>query len=166
MTNDITVEYVQSILNYDEDTGIFTCKKPRGSKRVGDIAGSITYEGYIRITIDFREYRAHRLAWLYTYGKWPNNSIDHINRIRSDNRICNLRDATVQENKYNTGRISSNTTGFRGVSLYKRTGKYQAKIRIDGNRVHLGYFNTAEEASIAYEAAAKLNFGEFYTEIL
>lgn len=161
--NMVTWDELVSLLSYNEDTGVFTWLINTGSKKKGSRAGSTTVEGYCRITIKGTEYRLHRLAWFYIHKEWPPNVIDHINRDRADNRICNLRLATVQQNKYNMGLMSTSTTLMRGVSLYKRTGKYQAKIRIKGVRKHLGYFNTAEEASVVYEKFAKDNFGEFYS---
>lgn len=161
----ISWEDLTRLLSYDKDTGLFTWKISVGGNKVNSIAGSSTDEGYRRVTIKGKEYRLHRLAWFYTHKEWPTHVIDHINRDRSDNRICNLRLATVQQNKYNTGLVSSSTTRLRGVTFYKRTGKYQATIRIKGVKKHLGYFNTAEEASEVYEKHARDSFGEFYTEI-
>ena len=109
-------EELKQILDYDPDTGLFRWKiKPRSQTDLGDIAGTLC-QGYIRITINKKNYYAHRLAWLYMTGQWPVNTVDHINRIRNDNRISNLREATDQEQQFHLGEYKNNTSGFKGVS--------------------------------------------------
>ena len=101
---DLTAEKLHSILHYDPATGQFTWKwRINGRMRpdprcLGKIAGTKNKSGYVAIGIDGKLYRAGRLAWLYFYGSWPTNTIDHINHDRTDNRICNLRDITNAEN--------------------------------------------------------------------
>jgi hypothetical protein len=155
-------EKLISLLDYNMDTGIFTWKVNRGSKHIGDTAGGLTSEGYSRLMVDGIEYRAHRLAWFYCFKEWPELEIDHIDGNRSNNRLDNLREATRTENSYNTGIKSTNITGIKGITFYKRTGKYQAKIRIKGKVTHLGYFDSADKAKTAYEQKAKEIQGEFF----
>lgn len=98
----LTQARLKEILHYDPDTGIFTRRLDRGPNAPKDsVAGTPDKNGYIVIKVDFTQYKAHRLAWLYIYGVWPNNQIDHINHIVDDNRIVNLRDVTNSENQAN-----------------------------------------------------------------
>lgn len=92
----LTRNRLWAVLNYNPISGLFywKCKDKLGSHVIiGNVAGGLDEKGYIRIRIDGKKYRAHRLAWLYTFGVWPTLQIDHINRVRDDNRICNLREA-------------------------------------------------------------------------
>jgi hypothetical protein len=112
-------------------------------------------DGYIDIGIDGKSYLAHSLAWLYVTGQWR-REIDHKNTRRADNRWRNLRPATRSLNRANSRIAKNNTSGLKGVRLY-RSGKFQARI----GQTHLGYFDTAIEAGTAYITAAKKHFGEF-----
>jgi hypothetical protein len=104
-----------------------------------------------------KKYAAHRIAWLIYYGEWPKNEIDHINQDPTDNRIENLRDVTHAENNKNRTLQNNSTTGYSGVSFYKRDGKYRAEISINNITKHLGYYDTAEEAA-AVRAVANINY--------
>jgi hypothetical protein len=139
-------------LNYNPETGVFTwLNVSKYSKvNVGDEAGCKDSNGYIYITILSRKYSSHRLAWLYVYGDLPVNQIDHLNRIRSDNRICNLRDVTHNENHKNKRNISN---GRVGVMRYKTSNKWVARIRVKGKDIYLGSFNSKSEAIRAREEA-------------
>lgn len=117
--------------------------------------------GYIQIMINGRNYTAHRLAWLYEYGEFPEGMIDHVNRDRTDNRIANLRTATGTQNLANARRSSTNTSGFKGVSYCRRTGKYEAYVHINGKKKYLGMYVTAEEAHATYIKNARESYGEF-----
>lgn len=149
----LTQKRLKEVLNYCPETGVFT-RKIRTSNRVkvGAPAGCTTSQGYVAIRVDRRRYKAHRLAWLYVHGVWPNNDIDHDDRDRSNNRIDNLRDVTHKQNHENTGLRDDNTSGFRGVSSEPRTSKWVARIMHHGKQVNLGTFPTPESASEAYEA--------------
>jgi hypothetical protein len=133
---------LKSLLNYDPITGEFTW---HNGKRAGSVSKQI---GYRRIGINNKHYYEHRLAWLYTYGYLPINHIDHINGIRDDNRIQNLREATYGENHQNRVKSKANSSGYMGVTSVRN--KWQAQIRINKKYVYLGVFNTPEEASQAY----------------
>ena len=151
----LTAERLREILHYDEETGIFTWKIIVGYRtHVGDVAGSKTRQGYIRIGLMGNLYRAHRLAWLYVFGKDPVNQIDHINLNKSDNRIANIREVTNQQNAQNQYEAQKNnkSSGLRGVSLRNRDGKWRAQIKINGTLKHLGYFDTKEDAHSEYRA--------------
>ena len=158
----LTQKRLKELLHYDESTGVFTWRVAKSHRmRVGSVAGSVALpKGYIRIKIDCRNYLAHRLALFYVHGVFPASETDHINRIKTDNRIANLRPCTQSENNKNTHVNAKNTSGFKGVSRYR--GKWTARGAINGTRHYLGYFPTAEAASEAYEAFARQNHGAFY----
>ena len=162
---ELTQEQLQQLLSYDPETGIFTNLTQRGrSVKIGAVAGSKYSEGYICIAIDYKRYLAHRLAWLYVHDNFPVNQIDHINEVKDDNRIVNLRLATDLENKHNqSSPRTNNTSGYLGVGWYKPYGKWQALIQVNGRRKHLGCFDTAEEASEAY-LTAKRKLHQFWVE--
>lgn len=155
---------LKSLLSYDAFAGLFTWRVDRGKIKAGTVAGTLDPNGYIIIYVNGKNYRAHRLAWLYLHGNEPKQFIDHINGIKSDNRICNLREATKSQNGMNTGPKKNNTSGFKGVSLCKQTGKWQSIITLDGKATRLGRFSKKEDAVKAYNTYAKQIHGEFYRE--
>lgn len=147
---------------YDKLTGNITRKNlaiPYG-RNVGRVAGTLRKDGYVEIKFARRHIKAHRLAWLLATGAWPSVEIDHINGARDDNRWVNLRQCSDRENCRNSGWYTNNTSGFRGV-FRSHDGTFKASIR-HGKSIHLGTFSTAQEASVAYEAAARRLHGEFY----
>jgi hypothetical protein len=156
----LTQAELKSKLHYNTETGIFT----RFIKYKNQIkkAGSKQTNGYIYISINKIDYLAHRLAWLYVYGEFPKNQIDHINRIRDDNKISNLRESTQSENLMNISISSHNTSGYKGVSFDKSKNKFMACIQINSRQIFIGRYKTAKEASIAYSNYAKEIQGEFY----
>ena len=158
----ITHEEAHELFAYDTHTGRVTNKKRRGTKaKKGKEAGyQHTTLGYRYICIGGKMYLAHRLIWFMLHDEWP-EEIDHINGVRFDNRLSNLRVATSRQNKQNRRTQSNNTSGYCGVHWYKQTKKWQAYIDIDGKRKHLGYFKVLEEAARAYNEAALKHFGEF-----
>jgi len=161
---ELTQEQLQQLLSYDPDTGIFTNLKSRGRVKIGSVAGSKYSNGYICIAIDSKRYLAHRLIWLYVYGEFPANQIDHINEVKDDNRLVNLRLATSQENQHNkSSPQTNNTSGYLGVYWNKPRGKWIARIQVNGKNKHLGLFNTAEEASAVY-LAVKRELHQFWVE--
>lgn len=150
----ITLSRLKELLHYCQETGLFVRLVSTSSNaKVGDVAGRKHSRGYWHIGIDGKDYLAHRLAWLYMTGAWPTNQIDHINGVRDDNRISNLRGATNAENQQNTALRDDNTSGFMGVSWFRERGKWHARITIAGKDKHLGYFDTPEDAHEAYLTA-------------
>jgi hypothetical protein len=147
----ITQSELKEVLNYDPDTGIFTWKiSPAPQVKQNKIAGSLTSQGYIVITINRKLYPAHRLAWLYVHGEMPKKFIDHINTIKSDNKLSNLRDASRIKNGQNQIKAhKNNISGFLGVTWYERTKSWVAKIKNNGKLIHLGYYKNPE---LAYES--------------
>jgi len=151
------------LLNYNPETGIFTRRFSRGGYPAGSVAGALC-NGYIKIFIDGKSHSAHRLAFLVIHGHMP-DELDHINGDPSDNRIANLREATRRENQRNKGRYSNNQSGYKGASWHKSNGRWQANARdSSGKKKHLGYFNTPEAASAAYEAYAMKLHGDFFRQ--
>ena len=158
-TDFITQDFLKSILDYDPDTGKFTWRVSRGNRRSGKIAAiEANNSGYVQIKINGKSYKAHRLAWLWMTGAWPKDCIDHIDGDKTNNRFSNLRECTHAENHQNSKGRSHNTSGFTGVSLYKKLGRYGANIRVNGKQIYLGLYDTPEQAHAAYlEAKANLH---------
>jgi hypothetical protein len=142
-------------LDYSRQTGDFTRKTVNGGCLAGTIAGTVQDTGYRWIAVAGKRYAAHRLAWFYVHGTWPEGEIDHINRLRDDNRISNLRDVDRQTNNINTSIRADNKSGFKGVHWHKQSSKWRASARRNGKPVHLGSFRSQVEASAAYQAFVK-----------
>lgn len=162
---------LQSILHYDPTTGIFVwrirqdCPKTWNTRYAGKVAG---YEWKASRNVTYRCIRifdwpflAHRLAYLYMTGEWPDETVDHRDLDGLNNTWDNLRPATKSQNAANTPVLSTNTSGLKGVSRQSGTRRYRATIRINGRQQWLGSFATKEEAAAAYAAAAKAKSGEF-----
>ncbi len=159
ITIDPTV--VAKALAYDPNTGVFTWRiKPAGNVKVGDQAGSINDHGYVIIRINKRIYAAHRLAWLLTHGQMP-TFVDHINGIKHDNRIANLREVSCAQNSQNRGTPRHNSTGVKGVYRNTAAGKYGAVFVSEGHRHYLGHFETIEEAAAAVRTKRAAICGAF-----
>lgn len=155
----LTAEEARSRLNYDSETGILTWKKLRNKRRIGEEAKSLDVAGYVQVNISGTLVKGHRLAWLLHYGDWPDGDIDHINGVRNDNRISNLRCVSPKVNCQNQ-RVGSrpSVTGLIGVHLQDRgrpNKRYRAKIYVDGRQIHLGGYATPEEAHAAYVLAKR-----------
>ncbi|RJP45482.1 HNH endonuclease [Candidatus Parcubacteria bacterium] len=158
----LSAERLREALHYDFDTGTWTwISAPHSRVPIGSRAGSLDSKGYLRIGIDGREYRSHRLAWLYMTGEWPPHEIDHINLDKLDNRWRNLRLATGSQNQANKSLYSNNRSGAKGVGWHRRSRKWRAFIQKNGFQIHLGCFSAFEDARRAYEAAAEQLHGEF-----
>jgi hypothetical protein len=155
---DLTAERLRELLNYDPSTGVFTWLENRGATICkAKIAGTITNWGYRIITINKRNYRANRLAWLYVNSVWPNVFIDHIDGVRTNNAINNLREVTNSGNIQNLKKARKNSlSGLLGVCT--RGNRITAEIHLNGVTTRLGRFNTPEEAHQAYlQAKRKLH---------
>lgn len=149
----LTQERLQERLSYDPSTGEFRTRYAVKQVPAGAIAGSASSKGYWRIKIDNREYAAHRLAWLYVHGEFPPGDLDHRNRVRSDNRIGNLRLANKSQNGQNRSKASSASAAYLGVTFHQRAQKWQAAIGSQGRVHYLGLYATPEAASAAYKKA-------------
>lgn len=158
----ITHKRLLELVHYDPETGEFTWKiRRRGRAVVGGRAGS-RLQGYWALRLDGVSYKAHRVAWFYVYKRWPKQDLDHVNRIRGDDRIANLREATRRQNIVNADLSVTNSSGYRGVNWHKASGKWVAQISDFGKKRHLGLFDTPEAAYAAYVVAAKKVHGEFF----
>lgn len=159
MLTTLTQEYLKKKVHYNPETGVFTWLWvfTRGKHRTGFRAGSLSNKhGYRSIVIDGVAYKEHRLAWLYVYGHWPDNILDHINGDRADNRISNIRLATRKLNAENRRNpITGHSTGFMGVVWRGRLKKYEARIHVDKKYVYLGLYDTPEAAHAAYLCAKR-----------
>lgn len=151
--NNITVEEIRKLFNYDKDTGIISWANKKSSRvLIGNEAGYKRLSGYRQILINRKAYQSHRVAWAIIYGEWPNCQIDHINGIADDNRILNLREATPSENRQNIGKVVSKS-GVIGVTWHKQSKRWQSSIKLNGRSYYLGLFETIESASKAYKKA-------------
>jgi len=158
----LTQERLKELLHYEPKTGVFYRKKSSRSALVGDIAGTRNPKDYIRITLDRKFYTAHRLAFLYMEGYFPENDIDHIDRNPSNNKWENLREVSRSCNARNCKPRSNNTSGVTGVNYYnkRRPNKpWMARIKVSNKRIILGYFATKEEAVKArWEAEVEYSY--------
>lgn len=153
-----TADRAREVLNYDQETGVFTWRIATGNRvKPGAVAGTNNGAGYLLIAIDRRRYKAHRLAFLYVHGRWPEPEVDHINGVRSDNRIANLREATRAQNCQNKkGAYRNSKSGQPGVYMKKASGKWFAEIVSNHRTISLGTFQTRDEAIAAYEGAKRI----------
>jgi len=155
----ITQKRLKELLSYNTETGLFTWLVSTGKARAGSVAGTTSTNGYVYITANGTRRGAHRFAWMYVYGKFPKNDIDHINHNPADNRISNLREVTRAENMRNASLSKANTSGVTGVGLFRRDNKHHSQIMINGETIHLGYFDNFKDAVDARKKAEiKYNF--------
>ncbi len=148
----LTAEELRERLDYDPETGDFVWKKTLSGKNLnGKIAGKVNSDGYRSIKINYKDYLAHRLAWLFVYKEWPQQFIDHINGNRLDNRICNLRNADYFVNNRNRTKAK----GFSRIGI-----KFRARIVVNEHTIHLGLFDTEQEANFAYLSAKNKYYPE------
>lgn len=157
MSNELTQEYLKSILHYDPDTGLFTWISSRGRRRAGAIAGW-QEKGYTMIGVNGKNYPAHRLAFLYMTGAMPPHDTDHISGVRQDNRFKNLRAVTRLENQRNQKRYKTSTSGVTGVNWHKQAGKWRSRVQFKGREIYLGLFESLNEA-ISARKAADIKYG-------
>lgn len=157
----LRAEHLRDLLDYDPETGVFCWRNAAGRNGripAGTIAGYGSSDGHLQIRIGGRSFFLHRLAWLYVHGRWPAHQIDHRDGNPANNALSNLREATHAQNKWNEK--ARRCDGRKGVRRLGR--RWQAAIRIGGgHRLHLGTFDTADQAHAAYAAAALVHHGEF-----
>lgn len=150
----LAAERLRAVLIYNPGSGAFTAID-------GSPVGWIDPDGYLRIAIDGRPYAAHRLAWLYVHGVFPAGILDHADCRRTNNAIANLRLCSKEQNARNRKAKRRNGSGFKGVTLHRQLGKFQAQIKVQGKNIYLGVYDTAEAANAAYALAAEKHFGAF-----
>jgi hypothetical protein len=148
----ITADRLKILYTYNPENGLFMSTFTRRQWKAGRVAGNRAK--YTMIVIDRKQYRAHRLAWLYMTGQWPDGQIDHINGDKHDNRFSNLRVATPAMNSQNILSPRKDCrSGLKGVSWRETHKKWHATIRINGKATHLGYFDSADAAHQVYMMA-------------
>jgi hypothetical protein len=153
--NDHTYEEVAERFSYDPLTGLIW------SKIHNRPVGYEDPSGYVCVSFSGnKHYRAHRLAWLLTHGRWPEHLIDHINGVRNDNRITNLREATQQQNLQSRPMHKRNKLGVKGVIV--ENGRFRAQLWHNGKFVLNTRYKTIEEAIAAYQAVSRALFGEWH----
>jgi hypothetical protein len=176
----VSIEMLWKLVNYDAKSGLFVWKqrtpdmfiegkisslvkaKRFNVRYAGKNAQTDRSNGYKNINIpNCGPIRAHRVAWAMVNGVWPEHDIDHVNGVRADNRICNLRLATRSENLRNKRKFPRNTSGYVGVYFYKQRDNWNARISINNKNINLGYFPTVEKAAKARAEAEHKYWGEY-----
>jgi hypothetical protein len=163
----LTADQLRAVLDYDPATGVFTWRWRADvplhvNKRLSATpAGHKMPRGHIQLKINWRSYRAHRLAWLWITGEWPAAEIDHIDGNPSNNAWINLRVVSRSQNMMNSGTRRTNTSGAKGVWFDKQRGLWRATITIDYVRHNLGWFPSVENAKVARDDAAQRLHGKF-----
>lgn len=157
----MNIDELKSLLSYEPDTGVIRwIAKGKGRIKKKE-AGTLLHSGYAGIAIGPKRWQSHRIAWALHYGEWPKDQIDHINGIRTDNRICNLREASNAQNGKNLGLSKANTSGHKGVCFDKQTGKWRAIIKVNFKLISLGRYANLQDAINARVAAEQQYFGEW-----
>ena len=167
--NTIDIEELHKLLRYDAELGTLYWRE-KSAEQFGseslcrgwntqyankEALACIGPGGYKAGSIYGKRFSAHRVVWAMHYGCWPNLDLDHINGVRSDNRISNLREVSKSVNQKNLAKRKDNTSGYTGVTWHKKNNKWVAHIKLNGVRKHLGSFINVEEAIIARSAAEK-----------
>jgi len=177
----VSIDYLESVLKYDPETGVLTWKdRPESafscrrawaawrSRFYGLPAGtSMTKNGYKQIRINKQTYLVHRVVWALFYKTWPAAEVDHINRDKLDNRITNLRDATHSTNVRNRAKANSNNSlGLMGVRWHRSMRKYEARAVIEGKLLHIGFFDDPVLANSEYMKAKDLSLLELQNKFI
>ena len=175
----IAPDLIRQLLDYDPETGVLTWRARTpdmfedgghsaahrcanwNAAWAGKVAGRTGKNGYRQIAIFDRRYYSHRLAWVITTGAWPKDQIDHINSVRDDNRLANLREATQSQNSINVPVKRHNVSGLKGVSWHAKRREYASNIRANGVAKHLGWFKCPAAAHFAYLVEADKLHGEY-----
>jgi hypothetical protein len=161
-TSKLSVERLREVLDYNPQTGVFTWKVNLGRRaRSGNVAGGVCSKGYLAIRLDGVLHKAHRLAMYFSDGApCVSEHIDHIDRDKLNNRLCNLRKLSCSENLQNAKINSKNKSGAKGVNWSEANGKWQARITLHRERIRLGFFNNIADA-IAARKAAEIKYHPF-----
>lgn len=163
-----SIDYLHACFAYDPYSGVLTWRdRPRShfatehgqrifsARCAGRAADHVSSGGYLCASINGQPHRVHRIAWAMHTGAWPENFIDHINGIKHDNRIANLRDVSCAVNNLGHVRNRNNTSGWTGISWSKEAGKWHAYIGVGYGRVNLGKFHSLDDAIAARKKANK-----------
>ena len=157
----MNIDELKSLLSYNPDTGVIRwIAKGKGRIKKKE-AGTLLHSGYAGICIGSKRWQSHRIAWALHYGKLPKDQIDHINGIRTDNRICNLREASNAQNGKNLGLSKANKSGVKGVYFDKSNNKWRAFIKVNFKQIDLGRYVNLQDAINARMIAEQQYFGEW-----
>ena len=156
----VTQEILLKHFNYFNGGLYYTLPIAKRTK-VGDRFGWIRSDGYRQGSVNSKSYFEHRLIWLYHYGEWPKDQLDHINGIRDDNRIENLREVTNQQNQFNKKSASGSSSQYKGVYWNKNSGKWHSRCQTSVSNKHLGFFDCEIEAAKAYDDYTKSLYGVY-----
>ena len=170
-------EEIRKLLRYEPDTGKLywlertpdtfedgkqsaetACRRWNTRYAGKEAFATVTGEGYRQGSIFAESYLAHRVIWALQQGEWPTHEIDHINGVKNDNRIENLRAVTKGENSRNLPMRADNSSGVTGVTWHKKALKWQAQIAVNGRLLHLGRYAEKDDA-VAARKAAEAKFG-------
>jgi len=163
-------EYIKENFRYDPDTGYLwwtkPCESKNGRRQLDKPVGHVyNTHKYVRINLGLTNGQvscgAHRIAWFLHYGSWPKDVLDHINGIKNDNKIANLREVTSQQNSANAKKKSNCSSQYKGVSFNKGRKKWEARVCISYKDKRIGYYTSEEEAARAYDKAAREKFGDY-----
>lgn len=158
-------QYLRDNLEYCPDSGLLTWSKNLRKRKRGQIVGSKHVSGYLIFSVGFNNkswsLRVHRVCWFLHYGTWPDDFLDHVNGIKDDNRISNLRPASYKTNNLNISKSSANKSGYKGVSWCKEKKKWVSRIGVNGRHLFLGRFNCKTAAALAYDKASLKYHKEF-----
>lgn len=153
-TKQLSQEMVKEIFDYNPITGEVFYRYSRGKRKAGTVVTNKDSEGYLRVGLGKKAYKLHRIIWLLVYGYMPEDYIDHINRNKSDNRLCNLREVSHTCNLRNSSVAINNTTGVKGVRYRSKDGVYVAQIKVKSQHKHLCWTKCLIEA-VAHRLAAE-----------
>ncbi|EHK4563528.1 HNH endonuclease [Salmonella enterica] len=157
----MSVGDIRDLIDYNPETGILTAKVNFSGRQAGSVIGSQTWQGYYAFSLFGKKCFAHRLAWLLHYGEWPSQPIDHINGIKTDNSIKNLRLCSLSQNQFNKPTQKNNTTGVKGVYWNKRDKRYVASVQFNGKKYSAGHHKDIESAKEAVMKLREKLAGEF-----
>ncbi len=151
----ITAERLRKVASYNADTGLFTWAVTRKRCVKGKQFGTLKDNGYLHAGIDGHKYLLHLLAWLFVYGEFPNNDVDHIDGCRTNNRIANLRSVSRSVNLENIKRAKCHNKSTGLLGAYACRDKFTSRIQVKGKSLYLGVFNSKEAAHEAYMTAKR-----------
>ncbi|MEX8576114.1 HNH endonuclease, partial [Salmonella enterica] len=157
----MSVGDIRDLIDYNPENGVLTAKVNFSGRQAGSVIGSQTWQGYYAFSLFGKKCFAHRLAWLLHYGEWPSQPIDHINGIKTDNSIRNLRLCSLSQNQFNKPTQKNNTTGVKGVYWNKRDKRYVASVQFNGKKYSAGHHKDIDSAKEAVMKLREKLAGEF-----
>lgn len=150
---------VRALFDYHTE-GYLIWREPPQGRKLGQRAGCVLRNQYVQVMVDHRRYLVHRLIWLWHHGVLP-RQLDHIDRNRANNRIENLRPATLKENAGNRGKSEGKSSRWKGVHWCNTIRRWVASLQAKTGKQHLGAYDDEADAAMAYNEAALVYFGAF-----